>query len=192
MKNLLVPALTALVAVSMVSTCAAEAAPTPPVEFPVPLARLVPGALPTAFLARAQAAARGLDTALFAEGVGDVPEEYATALDDRGAWARRLFVWGYFEGGLLTNPPGRNDDGAACGVGQVHVESWTHVLEPAWSCAALRADRVLGFRAMYRVMRDTFERCGSERAGLAAYATGGACGGAVPALVLRRIRLAAP
>lgn len=116
-------------------------------------------------VARVEAAAGDLARAMELEGISDVRV------------GRVAFVWSWYEAALYADPKGDNDKGAACGVGQVHVgdvpKGW---LEPEWTCAALRANRVLGYRAELRVIERFRAQCGGDlRAGLTAYSTRGKC-----------------
>lgn len=94
--------------------------------------------------------------------------------------------FGYHEASLMTSPPGSNDAGTACGVGQIHASEMRGVLPETWTCQALRTDRVLGFRAMFRVIHHFEEQCGSLEEALGAYATGKCQRGV--GLVLRRCK----
>lgn len=89
---------------------------------------------------------------------------------------RVAMVMGHFESANQANPKGSNDKGGACGSMQVHVssvpEGW---LPKEWTCAALRADRELGYRAGLRVVRRLWDKCGSLGAGLSAFAMHGEC-----------------
>ena len=106
-------------------------------------------ALPAYFLRRADGAADDLLAALAAD---DVPAQA------RDAWAWRAWAWGYGESSFLADPPGHNDDGRACGVLQVHANELHEWLPAGWTCAALRKDRVLGWRAGIRIMRRRSQR----------------------------------
>lgn len=89
---------------------------------------------------------------------------------------RVAIVMGHFEAANEANPKGSNDNGGACGVMQVHVsevpKGW---LPETWTCAALRADRELGYRAGLRVVRRLEDKCGSLGGALTAFATNGEC-----------------
>lgn len=93
------------------------------------------------------------------------------------ALVRAAWVWSFYESSWWANPKGSNDKGGACGVMQVHVAAVVSAgwVPSDWTCAALRKDRVLGYRAGLRVLRRLVDRCGSLRAGLTAYSTTGAC-----------------
>lgn len=114
---------------------------------------------------RVEAAASDLATAMELEGVSDVKV------------GKAAFVWSWYEAGLWADPRGDNDKGSACGVGQVHVASMPKgLLHPSWTCAALRADRVLGYRAQLRVILHLRTQCGGDlRGALTAYSTTGTC-----------------
>lgn len=122
--------------------------------------------VPPAIMARAVGAALDASIAAYESDVGE---------EDLERLARLAFTWSYFEASWLTSPPGHNDDGAACGVMQVHPAESKGVIPPEWTCARLRADRVLGYRAGIVVLRAAIARCGSWTAGLTAYSTNGAC-----------------
>lgn len=91
---------------------------------------------------------------------------------------------------------GTNDGGNACGVGQVHVDeiqtlsNWKGVLEPSWTCRAVRKDRVLGFRVMLRVLLQLEKDCGSTAAAWSAYAGTLGCKSYVMPLVKKRCKRA--
>lgn len=130
--------------------------------------------VPDAVAARASGALVDAEAALRAEGLDGEKLE---------VWSRRLWGWAYWESGWHASPAGSNDNGAACGVLQVHGPE--RLLEGA-TCAAVRKDRVLGFRAGYRMLVELVDKCGSVERALGAYATG-QCGGA-PMLVRRRCK----
>ena len=100
------------------------------------------------------------------------------------AHVRSAFVWAALESGWQANPRGDNDGGNACGVLEVHVAEWSSVLPETWTCEAIRADRVLGFRAAILVLDHLEKQCGSLARAWGAYATGTCEGGAQ--LVARR------
>lgn len=91
---------------------------------------------------------------------------------------------------------GTNDGGNACGVGQVHVDeiqsltNWKGVLEPEWTCRAVRKDRVLGFRVMIRILKRLEVDCGSTAAAWSAYAGTLGCRTFVLPLVKKRCKRA--
>ena len=150
---------------------------------PLGLLLLVPALvgmpLPTGhpFSARARGAAEDVIAAV------ETPEDGIPALE-RATWARRAFIWGYYESAFTTAASG--DGGASCGVLQVTTpERWL----TGATCARVKADRVLGFRVGITVMRMLVTKCGSVRAGLTAYATDGACHPWTLALVERRLRM---
>ncbi len=93
---------------------------------------------------------------------------------DRERYTRLAVVFGLHEGAWLASPVGSNDHGSACGVMQV----WNpERIVPGATCAAVRRDRVLGFRVGVLAMMQLEARCGSLRRGLNAYATGKDCPG---------------
>ena len=100
------------------------------------------------------------------------------------ALVRVAFVWSYFEAGWQADPRGSNDHGSSCGTMQVSVAQWADVLPESWTCAAMRADRVLGFRAGFLVLHHLRGVCGALDGALRAYATGSCSRGAD--LVARR------
>ena len=106
----------------------------------------------------------------------DLLEAVAAEAEHEPALVRAAYVWSFYESGWYASPVGPNDKGGACGVLQIHVSSlpkgW---IPPEWTCAAVRKDRVLGYRAGLRVLRRLVDRCGSLRGGLHAYSTTGAC-----------------
>lgn len=131
--------------------------------------------VPDAVTERAKGALVDVETALRAESLDGEKLE---------AWSRRLWGWAYWESGWHAAPAGSNDAGAACGVLQVHGPE--RLLDGA-TCAAVRKDRVLGFRVGYRLIVELVAKCGTVERALGAYATG-QCGGA-PLLVRRRCKV---
>lgn len=117
-------------------------------------------ALGVAVEARAKAAHVAAESALALEGLEG--EELA-------AWSRRLWGWSYWESAWHPSPPGSNDNGAACGIMQVHFPE--RLLAGA-TCDAVRKDAVLGYRVGYRLLKELVAKCGSLDAALGAYATG--------------------
>lgn len=113
-------------------------------------------------------------------------EKGAISPAERAAYARDLFLWSFYESAWYADPrcpvgtSECNDNGAACGVMQLHVES----VPASWlplpllrSCAALRADRRLGYLAAIYTLAALERACGGSRLlALAAYSTNGACG----------------
>lgn len=91
--------------------------------------------------------------------------------------ARRWYMMSYYESSFFTDPKGSNDDGAACGVLQVHL--------PKAECAEARRDRVYAYTKGIELGERWVKACGSVEAGLSAYATG-AC--PKPGKVLSLIR----
>jgi len=87
----------------------------------------------------------------------------------RTTWKPILYVFALKEGNCYANPPGSNDDGAACGVCQAHDP---HKVIPGATCEKVRADRKLGLRVGLALMLQWSKECGSIGAGLSAYATG--------------------
>lgn len=85
---------------------------------------------------------------------------------------------------------GTNDEGHACGVVQPHVDtiqtltSFKGVLEPSWTCTAVRKDRVLGYRAALRILLHLETECGSTALAWSAYASTLGC----PKLVQQRVK----
>jgi len=145
------------------------------------LTGLPSSALPSShpFVVRASSAADDLVRALDAEGVPEGPE--------RLTWARRAFVWAYFESAYQTDALG--DGGKSCGVMQV-TKTGLDLLKGA-TCESVRKDRVQGFRVGLRTMKVLIDKCGSVEAGLGAYATNGECKkGVTIGLVMRRMKLA--
>lgn len=113
-------------------------------------------------LARASAAETAVRTAALAES--------PPALRDRDA--RIMFVVGYVEGDWYASPRGSSDAGRACGGAQVHVRFWSSLLDPRWTCAILRSDLTLGYRAGLRVIHALEKKCGSPGRALGAFRTG--------------------
>ena len=72
----------------------------------------------------------------------------------------------------------------------MHANELHEWLPAGWTCAALRKDRVLGWRAGIRIMRRLIDKCGSVKSGLTAFATDGACHTWTPAIVVYRMKLA--
>lgn len=114
-------------------------------------------------VARVEEAAADLARAMELEGIGG---------DVR--LARSALVMSWYESALYADPKGSNDHGRACGVGQVHVaDAPKGLLDPSWTCEAVRADRVVGYRAELRVIASLRALCGGDLvAGWNAYATG--------------------
>jgi hypothetical protein len=132
-------------------------------------------------VARVETAAGDLARAMELEGVdGDV------------RLGKSALVMSWYESALYADPKGDNDHGRACGVGQVHVaDAPKGLLDPAWTCEALRADRVTGYRAELRVIVRLRALCGGDLfAGWHAYATGScpAKGEKTISLVLKRMK----
>lgn len=105
----------------------------------------------------------------------------------REKWARILFAWGYYEASWWANPKGSNDQGAACGVMQVHNPE--KYLDGA-SCARVRADRQLGFAVGLELLLKLEKDCGSTAGALTAYSMDGACKPYVIPLVASRCKKA--
>lgn len=139
--------------------------------------------------------------------------EWPGASDDvREKYARQLFVWSYDEASWYINPyacaPGKigclpsgvlagtNDNGHGCGRGQVHVDeiqalsNWKGVLDAEWTCKAVRADGVLGYRVMARVLKRLETDCGSTAAAWSAYAGKLGCVSYVKPIVKTRCKRA--
>lgn len=128
---------------------------------------------------RAQSAAADLELALAVES-----EPSSRDRDRRLAW-----VWSYYESSWRTDPEGSNDQGAACGVMQVHASELVGVLPAEWTCRKLRTDRVLGYRAGLRTLHHLETKCGSLEAALGAFSGNGTCARGF-GLVHRRARIA--
>jgi hypothetical protein len=99
-------------------------------------------------------------------------------------------TWGWHESGLQANPKGSNDQGGACGIGQVHVASMPDGELEGLTCAELRSDLRKSVRAQMLVMRYFEWKCGSLIAAMTAYSTRGECptkGKTIP-LVVRRMK----
>lgn len=107
---------------------------------------------------------------------------------ERETWARIAFVFGYFEASWLSNPAGSNDNGAACGVMQVHTPE---KFVPGATCAAVRKSLALGYEVGLTLMLQLEAQCGSKAAALTAFATNGTCpkGWTLP-IIKRRCKMA--
>lgn len=102
---------------------------------------------------------------------------------DREACARLGFVWAAYESGWHASPPGYNDDGKACGVGQVHL--------PPDRCKAARASLDVGFDEMLTLMVTLKKKCVTWGSAMTAYSMKGECSkGWVLPLVARRMKIA--
>ena len=102
--------------------------------------------------------------------------------------ARIVFEFAGEESSFYTNPPGFNDNGAACGVMQLHNPQLDL---PAATCEAVRKDRVLGFEAGIARIQRLEKECGSIAEALSAYAWRGECThGIILDIVKRRCRKA--
>ena len=138
--------------------------------------------------------------------IAAVEAEEPTSTDERKeTLARILYVWGYYEGSWYPNPygfpdgrvlEGTNDGGRACGVMQLHLDEinalvgWKGILDPSWSCRALRKDRLLGFRAGLRVILELERRYGSLGAAMTAYSTDLGSHPWIAAVVKKRCKIA--
>jgi hypothetical protein len=97
---------------------------------------------------------------------------------ERDAWVKIAFTWAGYESGWHPSPKGSNDDGAACGVLQVHVGEVISMLEPGMpgiTCKKVRASLDLGVEAGLRVMLYFEAQCGSKAAAMTAFSTNGLC-----------------
>lgn len=104
-------------------------------------------------------------------------------------WARVLYVWSFYESAWRANPPGFNDDGHACGV----MQTWApHKIVEGATCSKVRADRRLGYRVGFTLMRQKFTECGSMQSALVAFSMYGSCPkpGTTIQLVQHRCKLA--
>lgn len=123
-----------------------------------------------------------------AAAVETVVEKLVSNPTERLAWARIIYVFGYFEASWLANPKGSNDQGSACGVMQVHTPE---KFLPGATCSAVRKDLALGYEVGLTLMLQLEAQCGSKAAALTAYATNGSCPkGWILPLVRKRCKLA--
>jgi hypothetical protein len=123
---------------------------------------------------------------------------------ERDTWVKIAWTWAGYESGWHPSPKGPNDDGAACGVLQVHVGEVVAALEPDMpgiTCKKVRADLALGVEAGLRIMLYFEQKCGSKAAAMTAFSTNGLCpvyenpvtkvkGGWVLPIVKKRCKLA--
>ena len=131
---------------------------------------------------------------------------------EREKYARQLFEWSYEESSWFVSPyackvgtvgclpsgvlAGTNDDGNGCGLVQTHVDeiqslsNWKGVLDPTWTCKAVRHDGVLGFRVAIRVLKKLEADCGSTAAAWSAYAGKLGCATYIKPLVKQRCKRA--
>jgi hypothetical protein len=116
------------------------------------------------------------DAADVAQVVIDATPEPLLFPGERVYWIRQ----GWYESRWAASPVGHNDAGAACGWQQLN--RW---LLPFGACEEHRADRVLNLRAARVLLARQLARCGSVRAAVGAYMTGGACGAAPKLTALR-------
>lgn len=98
-------------------------------------------------------------------------------------WEAIAYVFSFYESGFQADPSGYNDAGSACGVGQAHM---VEKVDPTLTCALVRTDRKLGYRAMLLWLLKFEAACGSRRAALSAYATDGRCHTWTPKVVAWR------
>jgi hypothetical protein len=90
-------------------------------------------------------------------------------VEKRATYAPIVFVFANLEGGCYASPAGSNDNGAACGVMQIHEPQ--KIIAGA-TCEKVRADRRLGIRVGVAAFTWWEHECGSLADGLSGYATG--------------------
>ena len=107
-----------------------------------------------------------------ADEILEVVESMVANPEQREAWTRSLFGWGFWEASWYVNPPGSNDDGKACGVFQIH--SPERIVEGA-TCEMLRKDGKLAAKVALTLLLEREKACGSKAAAWTAFSWDGAC-----------------
>lgn len=91
---------------------------------------------------------------------------------EREAWERGLFGWEFWESSWHVSPPGSNDQGAACGVLQIHSPE---NIVPGTTCSMLRKDSKLAVKVALTFLLEREKTCGSKAAAWTAFSWDGAC-----------------